>query len=90
MMQSFLKAVFRNSAPPYVARGVRAIGGFLGGGSEVLLRTYGSVGTIFAIVDRITTATAGAHWHLYKTAKPGQELIEVFSHPALDLSLIHI
>ncbi|HUV73855.1 MAG TPA: phage portal protein [Anaerolineae bacterium] len=84
-MQSFLKAVFQNRAPLYVSRGVRAIGGYLGSGSEVLLKTYGSVGTVFAIVDRIITATAGAHWHLYQKAKPGQELKEVFSHPALDL-----
>jgi HK97 family phage portal protein len=85
-MQSFLKTAFRNQAPPYVARGVRAIGGLFGTGSpEALLRTYGSVGTIFAIVDRIITATGAAHWHLYRSAKPGQERTEIFAHPALDL-----
>jgi HK97 family phage portal protein len=84
-MQSFLKTAFRNQGPPYIAKGIRIIGNIFGSGSEALLKTYSSVGTIFAIVDRITTATAAAHWHLYRSAKPGQERTEVFVHPALEL-----
>jgi HK97 family phage portal protein len=84
-MPSFLKTLIKNQAPPYVGRGVRAIGGLFGSNQEALLRTYGSVGTIFAIVDKLTEATASADWHLYRSAKPGQDRTEIFVHPAIDL-----
>jgi len=84
-MKSFLRTAISNQGPPYVGRGVRAISGLFGNNTEALMRTYGSVGTIFAIVDKLTEATASADWHLYKSAKPGQDRTEVFVHPALDL-----
>ena len=83
-MQSFLKRIF-NQAPPYVGRGVRTIGGIFGSNQEALLKTYGSVGTIFSITDKITEAVASADWHLYRSAKPGQERTEIFAHPMIDL-----
>lgn len=86
-MDSFLKRVIKNTGPAYVGKGVRVIGGLLGASSnsETLMRTYGSVGTIFAIIDKVTEAVAGAEWHLYRSAKPGQERVEIFAHPAIDL-----
>ena len=85
-MKSFLRTIIKNQGPAYVGRGVRNLGNMLSGRSaETFLRTYGSVGTIFAIVDKLTEATASVDWHLYRRAQPGEERVEVLSHPALDL-----
>jgi HK97 family phage portal protein len=50
------------------------------------MSTMGAVGTIFSIVNRTSTTTAGVDWHLYKKAKSGREedRVEVTSHPAID------
>ncbi|SRR6266576_316009 len=62
------------------------------------MRLQGSVGTLFAIVDRIITAYAGVEWKLYKVPKDGRrrytdqgtdnvqdDRTEIMRHPALDL-----
>lgn len=54
----------------------------------VELRSMGTVGTLFAIVNKTSNGTAQQCWHLYKKARPGQlpeEREEVLSHWALDL-----
>lgn len=54
---------------------------------ESQMRSLGAVGTLFAIVDKCATATAGLKWHLYRKAKSGltEDRVEVTSHPALSL-----
>jgi HK97 family phage portal protein len=56
-------------------------------GQEAQMRAMGSVGTLFAIVERITTAYSQVDWHLYRSAKSGrpEDRVEVTSHAALDL-----
>lgn len=56
-------------------------------GQEAQMRAMGSVGTLFAIVERITTGYSQVEWHLYRSAKSGrdEDRVEVTSHPALDL-----
>lgn len=56
-------------------------------GQEAQMRAMGSVGTLFAIVERITTAYSQVDWHLYRSAPSGraEDRVEVTSHAALDL-----
>lgn len=82
---------FRNKAPvPYVAAG-RSRGLVLPSmspaGMEAQMRAAGSVGTLFAIVDRLITAYSQVEWHLYKSAPSGkkEDREEVTDHPALTL-----
>lgn len=71
----------------------RLFGWNMGGASdETLMASYGSVGTLFAIVSRLATATAETDWHMHTIApgeanrctecdKVGVTLLE--KHPAL-------
>lgn len=56
-------------------------------GQEAQMRAMGAVGTLFAIVERITTGYSQVEWHLYRSAKSGrpEDRVEVTSHAALDL-----
>ncbi|MFD5814406.1 phage portal protein [Streptomyces sp. NPDC127038] len=56
-------------------------------GQEAQMRAMGSVGTLFAIVERITTSYSQVEWKLYRSAKSGrpEDRVEVTSHAALDL-----
>jgi hypothetical protein len=56
-------------------------------GQEAQMRAMGGSSTLFAIVDRITTAYSGVEWHLYRSAPSGrdEDRVEVTSHAALDL-----
>ncbi|MFF5416307.1 phage portal protein [Streptomyces misionensis] len=51
------------------------------------LNSMGSVGTLFAIVNRTAKAEAGVEWGLYRKAKSGlkEDRVQVTSHAALDL-----
>ncbi|MFK0140710.1 phage portal protein [Streptomyces murinus] len=51
------------------------------------LNSMGSVGTLFAIVNRTAKAEAGVEWGLYRKAKSGlkEDRTPVTSHAALDL-----
>lgn len=76
------------SVPLTSTRGGMTINGMLGaGGTEAQLRAMGGVGTLYSVVNRITTSVAAVDWHLYRTAKSGldEDRIEVTSHAALDL-----
>lgn len=61
--------------------------------AEEMMEQYGSVGTLFAIVHRISNSVAAVDWHLYRKNKdrrrrygPVEEnRVEVMSHAALDL-----
>ncbi|MGA6223478.1 head maturation protease, ClpP-related [Streptomyces umbrinus] len=56
-------------------------------GTEAQMRAMGSVGTLFAIVNRTSNATAQVNWRLYRKAASGlkEDRVEVTSHAALDL-----
>lgn len=85
-----LASLLRNAAPvPFTPR---ASGGgqpiLRTGGTETQMRAMGSVGTLFAIVDRLATSTAAADWYMCRTARPGErpeDREEVTRHAALDL-----
>jgi HK97 family phage portal protein len=51
------------------------------------MRAMSAVGTLFAIVDRTSNATALVDWKLWRKAKSGrkEDRVEVTSHAALDL-----
>lgn len=55
--------------------------------AEGQMRAMSAVGTLFAIVDRTSNATALVDWKLWRKAKSGrdEDRIEVTSHAALDL-----
>lgn len=55
--------------------------------TEGQMRAMSAVGTLFAIVDRTSNATALVDWKLWRKAKSGrkEERTEVTSHAALDL-----
>lgn len=56
-------------------------------GAEAQMRAMGSVGTLFAIVNRTSNATALVNWRLYRKAPSGlkEERVEVTDHAALKL-----
>lgn len=58
---------------------------FTPGGIEQSLRTFGSVGTVFSIVDAIASSCAEPRWNLYRKAASGkkEDRTLVTSHPAL-------
>lgn len=80
-----------NKAPvPLVSKSAASGGGGAGAPSVGLLDRMGTVGTLFAIVNRTSTSTAAVEWDLYRVPKEGQqapgETREVITkHPALDL-----
>jgi len=51
-----------------------------------LLGSTATVGTVFAIVNRITTAVAKPDWHLYRKAASGlkEDRVEVTKHACID------
>jgi HK97 family phage portal protein len=55
--------------------------------AEGQMRAMSAVGTLFAIVDRTSNATALVDWKLYRQSKSGrdEDRVEVTSHAALDL-----
>lgn len=85
-----IRALFNKAPVPYVAAG-RSRGLMLPSvspaGMEAQMRAMGSVGTLFAIVDRLITAYSQVEWHLYRSAKSGkkEDREEVTDHPALTL-----
>lgn len=77
---------------PYVGRAGRASwAGLLGGGDstnrESQMSTMASNGTLFAIVNRTSNATAAVNWRLYRRVRGGrpEDRVEVTSHAAIDI-----
>lgn len=84
-MRSLLGAIFDQGSIRFPVGGGGGAGGvgYSGNGAspDQLMRAYGSVSILFAIVDRLATATAKPEWHLMRK---GTE-VEVTDHPCIDL-----
>ncbi|WP_431895845.1 phage portal protein [Micromonospora haikouensis] len=82
-------ATLVNRAPvAYTGPGQRLSIPWLGtSGAEAQMRAMGSVGTLFAIVNRTSNAVSQVHWRLWRTAPSGrhEDRVEVTRHLALDL-----
>ncbi|MFF7947013.1 phage portal protein [Streptomyces griseorubiginosus] len=96
MARPLLGALFNRSATatvntpvPFASRSSSYGGGIFGSNrsTESQLRAMSAVGTLFAIVDRTSNATAQVEWGLYRKAKSGrkEDRTPVTSHAALDL-----
>ena len=86
MARRIAKTITRNQAPvSFSGRSRFAMPFIRYNDLEAQMQAMGSVGILFAIVDKLATATAGAQWHLYRKAKSGkpEDRVEVVSHPAL-------
>lgn len=85
-MRSFLRTLFNKSPIRYTQGLGFGLSGLAGTTTNIegLLRTYGSVGTLFAIVNRLANSTASINWHLYRAVRDGDP-VEVLAHPAKDL-----
>lgn len=81
----------RTTTPvPFASRAATYGRGFLGynrSNATRQMQSYGSVGTLFAIVHRTSNATSQVEWKLYRKARSGlkADRTEVTSHAALDL-----
>jgi HK97 family phage portal protein len=55
--------------------------------TDRLMQTYEEVGTVFAIVNKLATATSKVDWKLYRTAASGlkEDRVEVTKHACIDL-----
>lgn len=89
-MASFIRTLLNKTPVPFTP--TRTAGMSWGGLGATSSRTaqmaaMGSVGTLFAIVNRLSNATSQVDWRLYRKAKNGNpdERVEVTSHAALDL-----
>ncbi|MFG2372563.1 phage portal protein [Streptomyces sp. NPDC048504] len=77
-----------NTPVPFTSRAQSYAGGLFGNRTaEGQMRAMSSVGTLFAIVDRTSNATALVDWKLWRKAKSGrvEDRVEVTSHAALEL-----
>jgi HK97 family phage portal protein len=83
------RATATQTPVPFASRSQSYGGGLFGSNrsAEGQMRAMSSVGTLFAIVDRTSNATALVDWKLYRKAKSGrdEDRVEVTSHAALDL-----
>jgi HK97 family phage portal protein len=90
-MRSLLGPLLNRSPVPLTSRRIGASLPSMFGGrgrqDDRLMQTQGAVSTVFGIVNRVTTATAVADWHLYRKAKSGlkEDRIEVTKHACIDL-----
>lgn len=93
MARTLLGALLNRTATatpvPFASRAAAYSRGVFGSNrsAEAQMRAMSSVGTLFAIVDRTSNATALVDWRLYRKAKSGraEDRVEVTSHAALDL-----
>ncbi len=91
-MRSTLK-LLRNQAPiPMAARSTLQLPLFHPNTAQTQLRAYGSVGTLFSIVHRISESTSQVDWQLYRKTSDGRVRYEgeetrtqVTRHALLDL-----
>ncbi|MCT2591141.1 phage portal protein [Streptomyces sp. N2-109] len=90
-MRSPLRALFNQAAQtpvPFVSRAHSfALPFGMRRDAEAQMSAMSSVGTLFAIVNRTSNATALVDWKLWRKAKSGraEDRTEVTSHAALDL-----
>lgn len=86
-MRSFLSAIVAKTPVPYAGRGVNLFGAPKEDGTREQMRAMGSVGTLFAIVNRTSNATAQTDWKLWRKSASGkdEDRVEVTRHRALDV-----
>lgn len=86
-MRSPLRALINKTPVPYVSSRNLTMPWVHRTGAEAQMRAMGSVGTLFAIVNRTSNATAQVEWKLWRKAPSGlpEDRTEVTSHAALDL-----
>lgn len=89
-MASFIRTLLNQAPVPFSptrTSGMTWRGAGGNGGRTAQMAAMGSVGTLFAIVNRTSNATAQVDWKLYRKAKNGNddERVEVTRHAALDL-----
>ena len=85
---ALVKAVTNRAPVPYVGGRTGGIGAALTQGQAPhALHAMGSVGTLFAIVDRIAEAVSQAEWKLYRIAPSGlpEDRTEITRHLALQV-----
>lgn len=85
---ALVKAVTNRAPVPYVGGRTGGIGAALTQGQAPHeLHAMGSVGTLFAIVDRIAEAVSQAEWKLYRIAPSGlpEDRTEITRHLALQV-----
>ncbi|MFD8805571.1 phage portal protein [Streptomyces sp. NPDC059597] len=93
MARTLLGAILNRAATttpvPFASRSRSYGRGLLGANRSTTaqLNAMGSVGTLFAIVNRTAKAEAGVEWGLYRKAKSGkkEDRVQVTAHAALDL-----
>lgn len=81
-------ATLANKTPvPYIGRSQLRLPMSAPVGRSAELRMMGAVGTLFAIVNRTSNATAQVDWKLYRKAASGkpEDRVEITRHAALDL-----
>jgi HK97 family phage portal protein len=81
------RALFNRSPVPYTPSSNVSIPWRQPTGAEAQMRAMGSVGTLFAIVNRTSNATALVNWRLYRKHPSGlkEDRVEVTDHAALRL-----
>lgn len=93
-----LERISNDTPIPYTSGG-SAIGGLLSAfhsgknDTEAQMKAFGAVGTLFAIVNRLSTATSLVDWKLYRTSTDRRKVygpsedtrVEVTKHLALDV-----
>src|SRR6266540_3464513 len=91
-MRSTLKLLRNTSPVPLTPRGVPRLPLFGRNTATTQLQAYGSVGTLFSIVHRISESTSQVGWSLYRKTTDGRVRYEgeetrtqVTRHAALDL-----
>jgi hypothetical protein len=62
----------RNDAPPYVPASSNPLfsGALRADDKATQLRAMGAVGTLFAIVNRLSVDTAAVDWHMHRLVTP--------------------
>ena len=81
------RSLFNRTPVPYSSSSNVQIPWRQPSGTEAQMRAMGSVGTLFAIVNRTSNATALVNWRLYRKASSGlkEDRVEVTDHAALKL-----
>ena len=86
-MTSLITRLQNKSVVPYASRVAAGIPSWRQNGRAGQLAAMNSSGTLFSIVNRVSTAVASAEWCLYRVPGPqsSKERTRVYRHAALDL-----
>ena len=85
-LTSVVKGV-KNSAPSYVPSGRLSLPFFGQNNKEAQMRSMGSIGTVFSIVNKTSNGTAQVDWNLWRKSSSGkkEDRTPVLKHLALNL-----